>query len=92
MLPEVIIGLVLLGIALINFVNMLVVKTVSRKGEFAVYESLGMTRAQLRQLMLLEGGLHAAAMALVTASQTPREVMVAPVIALIVPPSLATLS
>ena len=64
-LPEVIIGLVLLGIALINFVNMLVVKTVSRKGEFAVYESLGMTRAQLRQLMLLEGGLHAAAMALV---------------------------
>ena len=27
----------LLGIALINFVNMLVVKTVSRKGEFAVY-------------------------------------------------------
>ena len=44
---------------------MLVVKTVSRKREFAVYESLGMTRAQLRQLMLLEGGLHAAAMALV---------------------------
>ena len=54
-LPEVIIGLVLLGIALINFVNMLVVKTVSRKGEFAVYESLGMTRAQLRQLMLAGG-------------------------------------
>ena len=50
----VIIGLVLLGIALINFVNMLVVKTVSRKGEFAVYESLGMTERIKKMEYLLE--------------------------------------
>lgn len=62
-LPDLVIGLVLSGIALMNFINMLVIKTVSRKGEFAVYESLGMTRAQLRRLLLLEGGFHAALMA-----------------------------
>lgn len=58
-LPKLIVSLVLLGIALINFANMLVVKTVSRKSEFAVYESLGMTSAQLRRLLLLEGIFHA---------------------------------
>lgn len=61
-LPNLVIGLVLLGIALVNFVNMLVVKTVSRKSEFAVYESLGMTNSQLRCLMILEGVFHAALM------------------------------
>ncbi len=59
-LPDLVIGLVLTGIALMNFINMLVIKTVSRKGEFAVYESLGMTRAQLRSLLLFEGAFHAA--------------------------------
>lgn len=63
-LPELVVALVLLGVALINFANMLVVKTVSRKSEFAVYESLGMTAAQLRRLMLLEGAFHAALMSL----------------------------
>lgn len=62
MLPELAVALVLLGIALINFANMLVVKTVSRRAEFAVYRSLGMTAAQLRRLMLLEGLFHAALM------------------------------
>ena len=57
-LPKLVVGAVLMGIALINFINMLVVKTVSRKGEFAVYESLGMTRSQLRRLVVLEGCLH----------------------------------
>ena len=61
-LPKLVVGAVLMGIALINFVNMLVVKTVSRKGEFAVYESLGMTRSQLRRLVVLEGCLHAGLM------------------------------
>ena len=61
-LPELAVALVLLGIALINFANMLVVKTVSRRAEFAVYRSLGMTAAQLRRLMLLEGLFHAALM------------------------------
>ncbi len=64
-LPQLVVSLVLLGIALINFVNMLVVKAMNRKGEFAVYQSLGMTQAQLRRLMFLEGGFHAALMAAV---------------------------
>lgn len=59
-LPDLVIGLVLTGIALMNFMNMLVSKTVSRKKEFALYESLGMTVTQLRVLLLLEGIFHGA--------------------------------
>lgn len=61
-LPDLVIGLVLAGIAGMNFINMLVIKTVRRKREFAVYESLGMTRIQLRNLLLLEGLFHAVLM------------------------------
>ena len=64
-LPELIVGLVLLVIALLNFINLLVVKTVSRRKEFAVYESLGMTYDQLRRLLLTEGMLHGLVMAAV---------------------------
>lgn len=64
-LPDLVIGLVLTGIALMNFINMLLHKTVSRKGEFAVYESLGMTRMQLQKLLLLEGIFHAGLMLLI---------------------------
>lgn len=63
-LPDLVVALVLLGTALINFANMLLVKTVSRRSEFAVYESLGMTASQLRLLMLLEGSFHGALMLL----------------------------
>ena len=56
---------VLLGIAVLNFVNLLVVKTVSRRREFAVYQSLGMTFSQLCHLVLLEGGFYALLMAAV---------------------------
>lgn len=59
------VGLVLLGIALLNFLNLLAVKTISRRREFAVYQSLGMTLAQLRRLVLLEGLFYALAMAAV---------------------------
>lgn len=64
-LPDLVIGLVLTAIALMNFINMLVIKTVSRKGEFAVYESLGMTRTQLQKLLLLEGIFHAGLMLMI---------------------------
>lgn len=57
-LPELVIGLVLGVVALINFANMLIVKTVGRKSEFALYEGLGMTRPQLCLLLVLEGGFH----------------------------------
>ena len=59
------VGVVLLGIAVLNFVNLLVAKAVSRRREFAVYQSLGMTVGQLRRLMLLEGGFYALVMAAV---------------------------
>ena len=59
------VGTVLLGIALLNFGNLLVSKTVSRRKEFAVYQSLGMTLGQLRRLVLLEGAFSALAMAAV---------------------------
>ena len=45
--------------------NLLVTQTVSRRKEFAVYQSLGMTLGQLRRLVLLEGAVSAAGMAAV---------------------------
>lgn len=59
-LPELIVGIVLMTIGLLNFANMLVTKTMVRKKEFAVYQSLGMTSRQLQWLLLTEGLLHAA--------------------------------
>lgn len=64
-LVQLIVGVVLMGIALINFLNLLVAKAVSRRVEFAVYQSLGMTQAQLRQVLLLEGIFYAVLMAIV---------------------------
>ena len=64
-LVPLIIGLVLAGIALLGFVNLLITRSVSRKRAFAVFQSLGMTIAQLRQLILLEGVLYALIMAAV---------------------------
>ena len=59
-LPELIVGIVLMIIGLLNFANMLVTKTMVRKKEFAVYQSLGMTGRQLQWLLLTEGLLHGA--------------------------------
>ena len=59
-LPELIVGIVLMIIGLLNFANMLVTKTMVRKKEFAVYQSLGMTGRQLQLLLLTEGLLHGA--------------------------------
>ncbi len=64
-LVPLIVGLVLMGIALLNFLNLLIAKAASRRKEFAVYQSLGMTISQLRRLLLLEGVFYAALMALV---------------------------
>lgn len=59
-LPPLIVGLVLFGIALLVFIDMLATKTIVRRREFAVYQSLGMTKAQLQKLLLTEGLLHGA--------------------------------
>lgn len=59
-LPKLIVGMVLMTIGLLNFANMLLTKTMVRKKEFAVYQSLGMTIRQLQWLLLTEGLLHGA--------------------------------
>ena len=64
-LVPLIVGLVLMGIALLNFGNLLVAKVFARRQEFAVYQSLGMTGEQLKKLMILEGILYSLLMALV---------------------------
>lgn len=53
------VGMVLLLIGILNFGNALVSGMILRGREFAVYESLGMTRKQIRKLFLWEGALQA---------------------------------
>ena len=64
-LPKLIVGIVLMIIGLLNFTNMLITKTMIRKKEFAVYQSLGMTSRQLQWLLLTEGLLHASILTVV---------------------------
>lgn len=64
-LVQMIVSAVLLTIALLNFLNLLVAKVFSRRKEFAVYQSLGMTKAQLRRLVVTELGFYAVLMAAV---------------------------
>lgn len=52
------VGVVLLLIGILNFGNALVTGMIVRKRELAVYESLGMTRRQIRSLFLMEGLIH----------------------------------
>ncbi len=49
------VGSVMLLIGMLNFANALAVGTLVRKREFAVCESLGMTKKQLRRMLLWEG-------------------------------------
>ncbi len=61
------VGSVMLLIGMLNFANALAAGMLVRKKEFAVYESLGMTRKQLRRLLLWEGaGGYAALFLLLT--------------------------
>lgn len=55
---QLLIGGVLLLIGLLNFINAMVTKIVTRKKEFAIYESLGMTVEQLRRLLAMESVLY----------------------------------
>ena len=51
---------VLLGfVGLLNFVNILSANIVRRKVEFAILESIGMTKRQLRQQVIYEGASYA---------------------------------
>ena len=52
------VGSVMLMIGILNFCNALVSRMLVRRKEFAVYESLGMTGRQLRNMLLWEGLLY----------------------------------
>lgn len=57
------VGAVLLLIGILNFGNALVTGVLVRKKEMAVYESLGMTRLQIRRLLICEGMMYGGMMA-----------------------------
>ncbi len=46
-------------IGLINFVNVMLTGVVARKNEFAIMESIGTTKKQIRKILTLEGGIYA---------------------------------
>lgn len=47
-------------IGILNFVNTMLTSVAARKMEFAMLESIGMTRKQLVQMLIYEGGVYAA--------------------------------
>ena len=46
-------------VGIINFVNLISTSVISRKKEFAVMESVGMTSRQLKDMIVFEGILYA---------------------------------
>ncbi|SEU20827.1 ABC transporter permease [Paenibacillus sp. NFR01] len=53
------VGLILAFIGILNFVNLMYTGVLARKLEFAVLESIGMTRRQMKKLLLYEGAGYA---------------------------------
>lgn len=53
------ISLLLLFIGVLNFVNVVITGMITRKNEFAVLESIGMTKGQIRRMVTLEGFFYA---------------------------------
>ena len=53
------ISLLLLFIGVLNFINVMITGMITRKNEFAVLESIGMTRGQIRRMVTLEGLFYA---------------------------------
>lgn len=49
------IALVLASIGILNFINVMATGVMARKIEFAILESVGMTKRQLRRMLMLEG-------------------------------------
>ncbi|MGM0123545.1 hypothetical protein IGI37_000917 [Enterococcus sp. AZ194] len=52
------ISFLLISLGLVNYINATISSLLSRRSEFAVMESIGMTRKQLRSLLVLEGLLY----------------------------------
>lgn len=49
----------LMVIGLMNFVNVMLTGVISRKKEFAIMESIGTTKKQIKRLLTFEGGFYA---------------------------------
>ena len=52
-------AVLLIVIGLVNFVNVMLTGVVERKNEFAIMESIGTTKKQIRKILTLEGGIYA---------------------------------
>ena len=59
-------GILLLGISILGFVNVIMTKVLTRGREFALYQSLGMERGQIRKMVLYEGLIEAAVSLILT--------------------------
>jgi len=55
MFIQVLVSIVIFGIGLINLINTMITATTTRRKEFGIMQSLGMTKKQLRTLLLFEG-------------------------------------
>lgn len=60
------VSLIIALVGILNFVNSMVTAIVSRQKEFAMIQSVGMTRRQLRSMLIYEGLSYAAATLLVS--------------------------
>lgn len=52
-------AVLLIVVGLINFVNVMLTGVVARKNEFAIMESIGTSKKQIRKILTLEGGMYA---------------------------------
>ena len=50
-----IVSIMILVIGIVNFANVIIISVTSRKKEFAMMQSIGMTKKQLRLLLMIEG-------------------------------------
>lgn len=50
-----IVSIMVLVIGIVNFANVIIISVTSRKKEFAMIQSIGMTKKQLRLLLMMEG-------------------------------------
>lgn len=54
------ISIILIMIGVLNFINVMLTGVYMRRGEFAVMESVGMTKKQVKRMLTYEGGYYAA--------------------------------
>lgn len=52
-------AVLLIVVGLINFINVILTGVVARKNEFAVMESIGTSKKQIKKILTLEGGIYA---------------------------------